>query len=582
MSPLSDLVVLAGPNGAGKSRILHFVKEVLSNPMLQEPSFTAVKAALAHHDSGLAVQQQETIDGWRRGVALREAMTVEGEFSSKGVLEFFPRIAELQDYRGLADSARERQAAQVKEPGTAQLEKRALPYLVGIERRCFAATHPASRVDETVKQAAIDDRASLAKLVAQFIGEEPIIDLDQHPTLFGRPIPDAKLSQGQSLLLQMAVALHAQGSQLGGLVLLLDEPECHLHPSAIVEALDRLRSIEGLGQIWLATHSVPLLAALPPEAIWYVNEGGVSWAGRRTEVVLEGLLGGREGRARVEEFLRLPAQFASNRFAAECLIAPVAVNTGPDDPQARQVRGYLERESEHSGSAMRVVDFGAGQGRLLSAMHERWSGSRRFSDAVDYFAFEPFSDGSGQLQRVLSDVYGEQAAGRLFAKSEDFTRIDPGTVDTVVMCNVLHEVEPQEWRHLFGQNGSVTSILRPDGHLLILEDMEIPHGEKAHRFGFLLLDNAHLRVLLKCTEGDPLSIETLGETAERLRVHVVPAGVLGRCDRESTLAALTLLRDTARTHVRRLRTVEPTSREGRLHALWTQLLANCDLGLHFM
>ena len=157
--------------------------------------------------------------------------------------------------------------------------------------------------------------------------------------------------------------------------------------------------------------------------------------------------------------------------------------------------------------------------------------------------------------------------------------IDPGSVDVVVMCNVLHEIPPEEWKKLFGKNGVVTCLLKPQGRLLILEDMEIPHGELAHRFGFLLLDEQHIRKLVAWTEEDSEKTMTVTALDDRLKAHVVPAGLLGRTTTESTKAALSSLRETALEEIRRVRKDNLSSRNGRIHALWTQLLANADLGL---
>ncbi|MBU1239025.1 AAA family ATPase, partial [Myxococcota bacterium] len=569
--------------GAGKSRVLSVVQRLLSNGVFVQATMDGVYNALKQHEFQVRNNekspfQEKKIEQWRSIIAQRDAFTIDGEFEANLVLDFFPKQHSLDDHRRLNELEQKRSTEAIKKLGTYKLEHHTLAYLASVLRRGFTATHHNLQVADDSKSEAIAERDRLEKLIEELLGVVPTLDLDQQPTLFGRPAPEANLSHGQSLLLQIGIALHAQGPRLDGLVLLLDEPECHLHPSAVIEVLQKLRSFNRLGQIWIATHSVPILASVPAESIWYVHEGGVSWAGRRTEVVLEGLLGGPSGRERMEEFLRLPAQFASNRFAAECLIAPGTVMTGSEDPQARQLREFCETELVLEERSLRILDFGAGQGRLLSAMHECWAGDGEFSTKIDYRAFEPNSVDSDQLVQVIDNVYSNDGTRRLFGKRDELAMLDDASADVVVMCNVLHEIPPEDWRHLFGPNGSLPRLLRPNGHLLILEDMEIPHGEKAHRFGFLLLDTPHLHRLFSCKEGDP-PIRTIAAKDGRLKVHAVPAQVLGRTDQGSTRAALNLLMETARDEISRLRSSTPDSRSGRLHALWTQLLANCDLGL---
>ena len=575
MTALGQLVVLAGPNGAGKSRLLREVKAALSAD-LSPQTVANVQQVLIQVDAKQVNYAEPAVLSWRRQVLWAQCVRLQN-FQPGRVVEFFPKTPKLDDHRQ-QNEAQQQQAVKAlgENVGVQNVAAQASAYIASIYRRAFTARATTPVVDPAIKDSALTEEEGLGALIDDLLGTRPGFDLDQQPTLFGHPIPQANLSEGQSLLLQMAVALHAQEKSLDGLVLLLDEPESHLHPAAIIRTLARIRKANPSGQIWIATHSVPVLAALPIESIWYVNEGEVAWAGRNPEIVLEGLLGGPDGRKQVEEFLALPAQFVGHRFAAECLIPPKAVNTGPDDPQARQVREFCEM-AVGAGTPLKILDFGAGQGRLLSAMHERWQGEGRFSDCVYYRAFEPYPDPEGQLARNVEAVYGANAGG-VFERQDRLSMIDPGSVDVVVMCNVLHEIPPEEWKKLFEKNGVVTRLLKPQGRLLILEDMEIPHGELAHHFGFLLLDEQHICKLMAWTEQDSEKIMTLTALNDRLKAHVVPAGLLGRTTTDSTKAALGLLRETARAEIRRIRGKVPSSRNGRLHALWTQLLANADLG----
>jgi predicted ATPase len=85
---------------------------------------------------------------------------------------------------------------------------------------------------------------------------------DANATVFGKPLADSGLSDGQKVLIQFAVALHAQKGKLDNTVFIMDEPENHLHPSALVEFFDALGEVANNSQFWIATHSVPLLAYL--------------------------------------------------------------------------------------------------------------------------------------------------------------------------------------------------------------------------------------------------------------------------------------------------------------------------------
>jgi predicted ATPase/SAM-dependent methyltransferase len=583
MDHLEGLVVLAGPNGAGKSRILRTVNHALSVDLRKDALSEAKNLTAAVANKQIPKEALINLGQLQDRLKWSQYVQIEPEFLPGKVFEFVPKAPALTDHRQLREVEQQNAENSLRRSlGIGNIAGQALAYIANIYRRAFAASHQDLVADQAKKVTALDEKKSLEGLIEDLLGQRPDFDLDQQAILFGRPIPAANLSEGQSLLLQMAVALHSQGARLDGLVLLLDEPESHLHPSAIIQTLNRLRKANPTGQIWIATHSVPVLAALPLESIWYVNQGEASWAGRNPEIVLEGLLGGAEGRENVEAFLSLPAQFANHRFAAECLIAPKPASTGPDDPQARQVREFCELAAAGTRTPVRILDYGAGQGRLLSAIKERWQGEGQFHESIDYKAFEPFPALSPRLLPNVQAVFGPKGTERVFDTETGLSKIDDKSVDIVVMCNVLHEIPPEQWKKLFGANGTVPRLLKPHGRLLILEDMEIPHGELAHRFGFLLLDDAHLHKLMACAEADPEGILTISVRDDRLKVHAIPRSLLGRTTPESTKAALTLLRTTALERIRGIRNEEPSSRNGRLHALWTQMLANTDLGLEAM
>jgi predicted ATPase len=102
--------------------------------------------------------------------------------------------------------------------------------------------------------------------------------IDANATVFGKPLTDSGLSDGQKVHIQFAVALHAQKGRLDNTVFIMVEPENHLHPSALIEF-----EVANNSQFWIATHSVPLLAYLAhkePMSIWYVEDGKVSNAGK--------------------------------------------------------------------------------------------------------------------------------------------------------------------------------------------------------------------------------------------------------------------------------------------------------------
>jgi ABC-type multidrug transport system ATPase subunit len=156
----------------------------------------------------------------------------------------------------------------------------------------------------------------------------------------------------------LCIAIYSQEVQLKDLILVMDEPENHLHPSVIIEVLEQIQKCVTKGQIWIATHSVPLLAHFDPSLLWYVENGKIAPAGKTPESVLHDLLGNDEEIARLQDFISLPAQFATSKYAFECLFEPKTLMTASSDRQSWQIREELKVLS--ADGKIKILDYGAG------------------------------------------------------------------------------------------------------------------------------------------------------------------------------------------------------------------------------
>ncbi|WP_375758413.1 AAA family ATPase [Corallococcus exercitus] len=601
MDRLGSMVVLAGPNGGGKSRLLRSVytavkyyhlteqqehlrrevasqKEILSTLRLelsittQELRLASLKKQIDEHEQLLQKHEETLAD-----VPLVELKQLRDD---RPIHQYVPRSVDFVDPFKQARNATLAAANQVRnEVGFEPLRDGCLAYIGNVQDRWFQATHPQVTIPENEKALAVAEYQRLRDDLKKLLGAQLDRNLDGAPTLWGRSIPKAGLSDGQRLLLQLAVALHAQGTKLSEAVLLLDEPETHLHPAAVIDVLETLRKATPDGQLWIATHSLPVLAWAPTECLWFVREGHTKWAGREPEMVLSGLLGDAQGRERLEAFLQLPAQFASNRFAADCLLAPTVVMTGGDDPQLRQIRDAILK-LQNPSRPLRILDFGAGKGRLLAALREAHNEVRPFVEVIDYRAFDAGSTDSKHCSSLIDTAYGEGAsAERYFSQYAELeAQLDTGSVDVAILCNVLHEITPSQWPSLLGPDSALARRLRPDGFLLIVEDIHIPVGEKAHRHGFLLLDTSPLKGLFAWRESDA-SIQFAAEREGRLKAWLVPASLLQRVSSATRTEALRRLQRQARDELQKLREETTSYRNGQLHGLWTQLFANASLAL---
>jgi SAM-dependent methyltransferase len=351
-------------------------------------------------------------------------------------------------------------------------------------------------------------------------------------------------------------------AKLTEVIILLDEPENHLHPKALLDVV--LRLSEQAAQVWIATHSVPLIGSLVarhPECLWYVDGGRVTYAGRSPDTVLTGLVGDDDERDRLRDFLGLPAVLAANRFAAECLLPPGVVDTPAGDPQLQQIREAIAPRGEDQ--RLRVLDYGAGKARLARELAES-------QVSVDYVACDESSDHADEARAAIETTGGGKWVGGLNALEAEFA---PGRFDVVVLCNVLHEVPPSAWPSLLARLGA---HLRDEGVLLLVEDQRVPVGEKAHKDGFVVLDSAEVRALFEVSSDGRFWLEAQDG---RLKEHFLTKAQVCGVTSVRVTAALVRHRARALREVASLRDGAPTYKNGQLHAFWSMQFTNTSLVL---
>lgn len=588
MDRLGKFVALTGKNGAGKSRVLAKLHNFIVQRNSHLPQIDSIRQNLAGHQNAIKTQPESpNITHWRNNVAQYEQQLVfatERIFSTTttlGVLPFVPKQLNLADAKGFNKNQLQQQAEQAKNPGLGSFESFCFAYIEKTQERNWNASHQDAAQNPSEIAATKESYTKLVALIEELLKTKLGRSMDGDATLFNKPLAHANLSDGQKVLIQLAVALHAQNGKLDKTVFLLDEPENHLHPSALIEFLDALEKVAPSAQFWIATHSVPLLAHIAnkePMSIWYVEDGAISNAGSKPEKVLHGLLGNDAQIANLNNFSSLPAQYAALTFAAESLFPPQTIGGGVNDPQIAQIGGMLNFDDPNP---ITVLDYGAGKSRLLAGLDALANEQgKELKNCLDYFAFDPSDADKTHSVAAIAKVYGSADNKHFLSEEAYFSSKDNGAIDVVVMCNVLHEISANEWLKLFGEQSLINRALKESGTLLIVEDQRIPTGEKAHQFGFLVFDTAHLKTLFEIKESDILaglfrSQDHRGDG--RLKAHWIGKGLLARMTSDTRKQAIDELIATAKTQIQQLRNAAPDYKVGQLHGFWTQQLANAIL-----
>jgi len=598
MERLGEVVILAGKNGAGKTRLLDMIhgwtkiKIVLS----QNLSLTLARACEVFWLIPAAKQFTHLPRNgwWQDDIAIEQYTNhykcskeviqknfYELDFDSVSIPEivkFVPKNVSLIDPNGFNKIDLQTSAETVKTIGVSNLSRGSLAHIQALQDKWREVTHQFFSGEESDKAKIIKDYTNLKDMIKIFLGADLDRNNNSDATIFGLPIGQAKMSDGQKILLQFCVAFHAQVDNLSELIILMDEPENHLHPSAMLDVINKFKKVLPNGQIWIATHSIPLLANFDPDCIWWMDDGKVKHVGSQPEIVLQGLLGDDDRIEKLHDFLGLPAVLAANNFAYQCLLSPNVTSQGLDDPQTSQIRKVILNSL--GDKTLRVFDFGAGRGRLLSTIHEALQAE--LSQKIDYYAFDISNKYRYECKATITRIYKNDPTNRYFlTEREVLSKLDKNSVDVIVMCNVLHEIDPSEWLPLFGENGILRQLLKHDGFLLLIEDTEMRIGEKAHSRGFLVLDTAELKTLFSITENDKDFAMDDARGDGRLKAHCIPASCLKEISKESLHSSLTQLSHLAIEELKKMRATNYSYsyRNGRKHAFYTQQFTTAQLVL---
>jgi SAM-dependent methyltransferase len=208
---------------------------------------------------------------------------------------------------------------------------------------------------------------------------------------------------------------------------------------------------------------------------------------------------------------------------------------------------------------------------------------------IDYIAYDPFDDDKAECLMELRNAYpdGDPSSRYFNDIAEVGVKFDRHSFDVAVMCNVLHEIDPDKWVTELGPQSQIARLLRNDGCLLIVEDYGMPVGEKAHAHGFLLLDEAELTRLFRISENDRRrgffqvldARPDVPDQRGRLKAILIPAEMLARVTDATRLTAVEELLENSATKMRRLRIAGSDSKSGQRYALAAQLYANAALWL---
>lgn len=281
------------------------------------------------------------------------------------------------------------------------------------------------------------------------------------------------LSPGELILFYMSIFLAIQQNGKNNKIIILDEPESHLHPKAMRSFIKLLTQTYEYREIWIATHSLFVVPDFQFENIVYIFNSVIpSRTSQIYQNIMLELLGDNDGKN--ELFFSSLEQWQYCEFITECFFKPNVVDViNPNDEQVQLFIKYLR-----TYHPFRVLDCGGGSGRLGLSLE-----AAQIKD----------------IGNISYDIYDKSPAytGGKFKVYKDLNEIK-NTYNCVVMMNFLHEVEPQEWQALFNK---IYKLMDMDSYLLFVEVSILRQGEKPNNVGYLVLGKEELEILFRDTRG---------------------------------------------------------------------------------
>lgn len=279
-----------------------------------------------------------------------------------------------------------------------------------------------------------------------------------------------EMSPGEKILFYFCLFLYYVQNNEKELVIIIDEPECHLHPKKLLELVRRLKKFENVREIWIASHSLYLVPLFKFEEIVLIeNSEIINRNSLMYNKIYNTLLGEKD--IDVFEFIKSVDSWMYYQWIVEMFYLPQSIGTiNSKDEQYLLIRDYCLKQIE-ANSKIKMLDYGAGKCRIYDCLKIN---GEMINGNIEYEAFEPKPE----------DNYEYDENIRLYSRADE---IMDNRYNIIILLNVLHEIPVTEWRDVFKKIGAA---LVEDGKLIFIEVKNLSHGEQPYGDnGFLILND---------------------------------------------------------------------------------------------
>jgi SAM-dependent methyltransferase/ABC-type cobalamin/Fe3+-siderophores transport system ATPase subunit len=271
------------------------------------------------------------------------------------------------------------------------------------------------------------------------------------------------------------------------IVVLLDEPELHLHPRALIKIMEKLSGNAHIRHLIVASHSVFLIPYFEFEEHIYFEDGEVQQQDSLLYRKIYGDLIGlgeeddtaevRQRRDSLFDFLGSIGEWEYASYLSECLRPPGTVpGATAEDLQAHILYEFINKQIEN-GKQIDILDYGCTTGRIgrcLAAMGL----PDFFTNKISYSTYDIKEVNAELVNKTTIPFYGKSYLPKdLEAGGLKF--------DIVLLFNVLHEIDIVQWEKVIN---TILDITNKEGFILFSENRFLSKGEAPNDTGYLVLN----------------------------------------------------------------------------------------------
>jgi len=515
---------------------------------------------------------------------LRKLIIKHLEFSEiQSLKDALSKQLENNDFESIVDKSSQgiesNELQSIKESSLIYLSK--LPHrLVGDYLDCFGDSEKFSEYDSYKKYTV------LKKCIKSFLNKElsyekikssSTIETDRVLTesrgkwlLNKKDFDYDKFSSGEKTLFAFALYffLHEinPSRSISQSIVLIDEPELHLHPEAQIQVIKSLKSIIGeKGQIWISTHSIPIVSTSEYNEIFIVKDGKVIPPNRKNPTdAIDELLSTENYLQNLTDYISSISNWMYTNFIVECFNDPEVIReSGGNDPQVLLFIEHLSKKPNQN-----ILDFGAGEGRILKALNE--SNKYKSQDKYNIDAYD--------INDVNKNILLEIGYNNFYSK---LAQIQNEIYDAVLLCNVLHEIPILEWVKTLNK---IISSIKEEGYLIIIEVNELIKGEYIDQAGFLISSLGALKKLFNINGTVTPIIHKNERYRDRILCCPINKRQMKKITKKNVIEACEFIRDDMFNKIDDLRKHDSLlqTEKGRKGAFYSQQYINATRGIKIL